>query len=286
MHCVLRVFFRYAGFFCTSCEPLYVEFRSYYIKNEKARTNEIRTINLYLIMKLRNLLLTGIMLAMTSVNAIAQESCTFFFPNQEGEQLTRNCYTADGKLMNILVYRVDQVYDYPSGMEVIANYTFSDATGKALNSGQMVARCNDGDFSMSMSGAMSFPIAMDMLSTDIYMIGDLMNYPNAMSNPMNPEDDDEFDDATIRLYQKGNKENRAEVTLSDRRFVKTETVDTPAGPFYCTKIKYDIDVWTPNGKIEGYGYEWYAPNIGIVRSEQYNKNNELESYSVLNNIKK
>lgn len=237
-------------------------------------------------MKLKSLLLSGVMLAMTGVNAIAQESCAFFFPNQEGEQLTRNSYTADGKLMNILVYRVDQVYNYPSGMEVIASYTFSNATGKALNSGQMLARCSDGNFSMSMSGAMPFPVAMDMLNADVYMMGDLMNYPNAMSNPMSPGDDGEYEDATIRLYEKGNKDNRAEVTLSDREFVATESVDTPAGPYYCTKVKYDIDIWTPKGKIEGYGYEWYAPNIGIVRSEHYNKNNVLQSYSELSKIQK
>ena len=185
-------------------------------------------------MKLKNLLLMGVMLIATS--AVAQENCTFFFPNQEGQQVTRNCYTANGKLSSILVYRVDQVYDYPSGTEAIASYTFSNAAGKLINSGQMVARCNDGDFSMSMNGAATFPAAMDMMNTDVYMIGDLMNYPDAMSDPTDPDDDNEFDDATIRLYQKGNKNNRAEITLSDRRFVATESVDTPAGPFTVRKL--------------------------------------------------
>lgn len=235
-------------------------------------------------MKLRNLLLMGFALVTTSV--MAQDDCTFFFPNQQGQQVTRNCYTADGKLTNILIYRVDQVFNYPSGLEVIANFTFSDAAGKPLHSGDMVARCNDGDFSISMSGAMSFPVALNMMNSDVYMVGDLMNYPNAMSDPTDPGDDDEFDDATLRLYQKGNKDNRAEITLSDRRFVTTESVNTPAGAFYCTKIKYDINIWTPKGTLEGYGYEWYAPYIGIVRSEQYNKNNVLQSYSVLEKMKK
>ena len=31
-----------------------------------------------------------------------------------------------------------------------------------------------------------------------------------------------------------------------------------------------MNIWTPKETIKGYGYEWYAPNIGIVRSEQYN----------------
>lgn len=44
-------------------------------------------------------------------------------------------------------------------MEVVANYTFADAAGKTLNSGQMVARCSDGNFSMSMGDVATFPTA-------------------------------------------------------------------------------------------------------------------------------
>lgn len=236
-------------------------------------------------MKIRNLMVATTLFV--AAGAMAQnQDCAFFFPNQEGEQITRNCYTANGKLTNILVYKVDQAYDYPSGMEVVANYTFTDASGKTLNSGQMVARCNDGNFSMSMGDVATFPTALNMMNADVYMMGDLMNYPNAFSDPMNPGDDDEFDDGTLRLYQKGNKNNRAEISIFDREFVATETVNTPAGAFYCTKVKYEMNIWTPQETIKGYGYEWYAPNIGIVRSEQYNNKKKLQSYSVLERIKK
>lgn len=234
-------------------------------------------------MKLKSLFVLGIMFIAT--RAMAQD-CSFFFPNQEGEQITRNCYTADGKLSNILVYQVDQIYNYPSGMEALANYTFSNATGTPINSGQMVARCNDGDFSMSMSNVLTFVDALNMMDTDMYIMGDLMEYPNVFSDPDNPGDDDDYDSGTVRLYQKGNKENRAEISISNREYVKNESIDTPAGAFYCTKVSFDINIWTPKGKIEGYGYEWYAPNIGIVRSEQYNKQKQLQSYSVLEKIKK
>lgn len=234
-------------------------------------------------MKLKVLFLTATLFVATG--AMAQQNCAFFFPNQQGEQITRNCYDAQGKLTNILVYRVDQTYDYPSGLEVIANYTFADAAGKTLTSGQMVARCNDDNFSMSMGDIATFPIALNMMSADVFMMGDLMNYPSVFSDPSNPIDNDDFDSGTLRLYQKGNKDNRAEISVSNREFISNESIDTPAGAFYCTKIKYDMDIWTPQGTIKGYGYEWYAPNIGIVRSEQYNKK-ELQSYSVLSNIKK
>lgn len=235
-------------------------------------------------MKLRNLILTATFCVATG--AMAQQDCAFFFPNQEGEQITRNCYDAQGKLTNILVYRVDQAYSYPSGMEVVANYTFTNPTGQALTSGQMVARCSNGNFTMSMGHVATYPDALSMVNADVFMMGDLMNYPDAFANPMDPGDDDEFDDATLRIYQKNNKNNRAEINIFDRQFVSNESVNTPAGSFYCTKVKYDMNIWTPQGTIKGYGYEWYAPNIGIVRTEQYNDKKELQSYSVLERIKK
>ena len=88
------------------------------------------------------------------------------------------------------------------------------------------------------------------------------------------------------VFTKKDKNNRAEISVFDREFVTTETVNTPAGAFYCTKVKYEMNIWTPKETIKGYGYEWYAPNIGIVRSEQYNNKKELQSYSVLERIKK
>ena len=180
-------------------------------------------------MKIRNLMVATTLFV--AAGAMAQnQDCAFFFPNQEGEQITRNCYTADGKLTNILVYRVDQAYDYPSGMEVVANYTFTDASGKTLNSGQMVARCNDGNFSMSMGDVATFPTALNMMNADVYMMGDLMNYPNAFSDPMNQGDDDEFDDGTLRLrpgiccYRNGKHSSRSILLYQSK--VRNEYLDS------------------------------------------------------------
>lgn len=175
-------------------------------------------------MKLRNLFLMATFFVATG--AIAQEDCAFFFPNQLGEQITRNCYDAKGNLTNVLVYKVEQTYDYPSGPEVIANYIFANATGKQLSAGQMVARCNNGDFSMSMSDVATFPLAMNMMTADVYMMGDLMNYPNTFSDPADPADESDYDDGTVRLYQKGNKSNRAEISIFNRQFVSNESVNT------------------------------------------------------------
>ena len=75
--------------------------------------------------------------------------------------------------------------------------------------------------------------------------------------------------------------------IKDREFIKTESITTPAGTFDCAKVKYNIATRSPKSKetITGYGYEWYSPNVGLVRTEQYDKNNVLQSYTVLEELK-
>ena len=68
-------------------------------------------------------------------------------------------------------------------------------------------------------------------------------------------------------------------------FYPADKVATPAGTFDCTKVKYKIKSRSPKETIEGYGYEWYAPNVGVVKNEQYNNNNQLQYYTVLEVVK-
>jgi hypothetical protein len=63
-----------------------------------------------------------------------------------------------------------------------------------------------------------------------------------------------------------------------------EDVTTPAGTFNCVKISYDIETKTFM-TMRASGIEWYAKDVGVVRSESYNGKGKLTGYSVLNDIK-
>ena len=90
-----------------------------------------------------------------------------------------------------------------------------------------------------------------------------------------------FDEATVKIYDKKNRKNRKDMAIKDREFIKTESITTPAGTFDCAKVKYNIATRSPKSKetITGYG------NVGLVRTEQYDKNNVLQSYTVLEELK-
>lgn len=225
-----------------------------------------------------------VMISLFSVGVMAQD-CTFFFPQTQGTQLVRRGYDANGKLQNVMTYKVDEVENIPSGMEVEADYVYTDAAGTVISKGDIEASCQNGEFFMDMKDILSYPAAVSMINQDVEISGDFMNYPDASSDGFGDGSGSYFDDTSFKIYNKKNKKDRINVSVYDREYLTTENVTTPAGTFECTKIKYNVDIDSPKNKKSGYGYEWYAPNIGIVRSEQYDKNKVLQSYTVLEEIK-
>lgn len=225
-----------------------------------------------------------VLVSLFAAGAMAQD-CTFFFPQTKGSQLVRKGYDAKGNLQNVMTYIVDEVENTANGMEVEADYVYTDASGNVISKGDLDASCQDGEFFIEMKDLVSFPNAISMANADVDITSDFMNYPDAFAGDFGDGSDQSFDDVNINIYQKKNKKNKANVSIYDREYVKTEDVMTPAGTFSCAKVKFNMDVRTPNNKYTGYGYEWYAPNVGIVRTEQFDKNGVLQSYSVLEEVK-
>jgi len=64
-----------------------------------------------------------------------------------------------------------------------------------------------------------------------------------------------------------------------------EDIKVPAGTFKCHKISQTMNVTTMGVNAVTTVVEWYASNIGQVRSETYDDKNKLASYSVLVEVK-
>jgi len=78
--------------------------------------------------------------------------------------------------------------------------------------------------------------------------------------------------------------------VENRKVVAKEKVNTPMGVFDAFKISYDMNV---RFKMLGIPipmtlkiFEWYAPGMGVVKTEAYNKDGAIEETSVVNAIKK
>lgn len=234
-------------------------------------------------MKVKVLIAALISLAAGSV---AAQDCTFFFPQTEGTAWVRKGYDGKGNLQSVMTYKIDDVENLPSGMEVEADYVYTDASGKVVNKGDVKAYCQNGEFFMDSQETLSSPGVVSGMNPNVDMTESFINYPDPYASDFDPNNA-YFDEASIKVYDKNNRKNRKDLSLYDREFIKTESITTPAGTFDCAKVKYKLATRSPKTKetMTGWGYEWYSPNIGLVRTEQYDKNNVLQSYTILEELK-
>lgn len=224
--------------------------------------------------------------SMLGAGTIMAQDCTFFFPQTQGTVLVRKGYDAKGNLQTIMTYKVDEVEAIPSGTQVEADYVFTNPAGTVVNKGDVEAYCQNGEFFMDMKQVLSYPGVVSEMNTDVDITDNFVNYPNTFVPSFN-SDDVYMDNASVKIYDKKNRKDRRDVNIYDREYMTNESITTPAGTFDCAKVKYKMNSRSPKSKevITGYGYEWYAPNVGLVRTEQYDKNNVLQSYTVLEELK-
>ena len=219
-----------------------------------------------------------------SAAAMAQD-CAFYFPQTKGAQLVKKGYDAKGNLLSVMTYTVDEVGNTPEGMEVEADYLFVNNAGTVIDKGDLDAYCQNGEFFMEMKEVLNNPTFVSTVQSDIAVTDDVINYPSVSNSPSGDGQGMYFDDVMLKISSKKDKKNRKNISIYDREYVTTEQVSTPAGTFDCTKVKYKIKSRSPQETISGWGYEWYAPNIGVVKNEQYDGNNQLQYYTILEEVK-
>jgi len=73
-------------------------------------------------------------------------------------------------------------------------------------------------------------------------------------------------------------------SITNRKVEAVENVTTPAGTYECYKISYEIATkMMINIKMKG--VEWYAKNVGLVKSESYSTDGKLMGSTVLSGLK-
>jgi len=215
---------------------------------------------------------------------VSAQDCMAFFPSNEGATLINKTYNADSTLVNTMTYRVNKSYDYMDGTDMTIGFTMSDSLNNVIDNGNIEASCSDGNFYLKMVNRAMSPEVMEMLGKDTELVGNFLDYPDTF-NEIDPFDGDFATDAgEYTLQSKTDKKNRMTVRVYNREFEKNEKITTPAGTFDAAKITFGFDC-IKDGKTQSHkGVEWYAPGAGIVRSETYDKNNNLENYTVLTTL--
>lgn len=101
--------------------------------------------------------------------------------------------------------------------------------------------------------------------------------------------DEDVTKTTIKMTGVMNMTFYTTTSYKNRKVEAIEDVNTPAGTFNCFKISYDLEVNMDMGMMKQGSaqkmIEWLSPEIGMVKTEQYDKKGKLSSSTVLSEVK-
>ncbi|MCD7973057.1 MAG: hypothetical protein LUG18_10415 [Candidatus Azobacteroides sp.] len=240
-------------------------------------------------MKKYSLIFLGLFSFVLSMHA-QDDDCMTFFPNKEGAMLVNTTYDANNNMIMNTTYRIDKIYDYVSGTNMEVDFTITNSSGVAIDHGTLQATCDDGNFYVKMVNQSMAPEVMKMLTTDTALLGNFMDYPYLLNDDIGFPYNSAFqtDEEVYTIQAKNDKDHFIRVRIYNREYDKNEMINTPAQStsFDASKVTYTFEV-TPKGeKSQTYtGIDWYAPDAGIVRSETYDQNKNLVSYTVLTTLR-
>ncbi len=223
---------------------------------------------------MKSLLISCIVLIL-GMNLCKSQDCTFYFPQKQGTILVVNHYKAGDKLSGTTKTKIIET----SGSSVKFSSETYDDQGKMLNSGQFEVKCKNGEFMMDMSSFTSNMNLNKFKNMKVDMQYDEITLPSSLS----PGQQLNNGEIRINVTNEGMAIMKMTVKIINRKVVDIENITTPAGTYQCAKITYDVE---NQGMVTTHssGVQYISKQVGIVKSEYYDANKNLKSYSVLNSV--
>lgn len=225
--------------------------------------------------------LSLIFIALTIAISLEAQDCKMFFPAEKNTEITMKSYNAKDKLTGSTVNKIlDKQVDGNNVRVIFSSQSF-DEKGKDIGTGQLEVKCADGIFYIDMKNFLDDKMmeAYKDMTVEI-------ETNNAMQFPGNLDIGTALPDANIliRISNQGIPMFALSVKITNRKIEGKETITVPAGSYDCYKMSYDVETKTMM-TIKTKAVDWFAENIGTVRTESYDKNGKLFGYTVLESIK-
>ncbi|MBP6979386.1 MAG: hypothetical protein KBB71_13860 [Lentimicrobiaceae bacterium] len=219
------------------------------------------------------------MAAIFSFAAFSQD-CDAYFPMKEGAYLETKSYDAKDKLQGITKMTVLQKQTAGARTSVTTEVKSYDEKEKELMNTQMEVYCEDGVFYIDMKKFLDQKTMESFEGMEVAMETENMEFPSSLQVGQTLKDAR----ITVSASTGGMKLFSMNVWITNRKVEAIEDITTPAGTFSCYKITSDVETKMMM-KISVKSVEWYAKNMGTVRSESYNEKGKMTGYTVLTDYK-
>jgi hypothetical protein len=204
------------------------------------------------------------------------DECSMYVPAKEGSETELKNYSDNDKLTGRSVTKVVAVRKTAKGQEVELKSESFDKKDKAVSTSSYVVSCENGSFVIDMKSMVSQEQMASFKDMQVNIAADKLDIP------ANPQPGQALKNGTVKInsVSDGPINLNLSIVITNRKVAAIEDVTVPAGTFKCVKITYDAEskmMFT----IKTKGVEWYAKDVGLVRSETYNSKDKLGGYTVL-----
>jgi len=223
---------------------------------------------------MKSLITTLIMLLAMTV--IGQVNCSKYYPFGEGTISEYEMLNKKNKPEGTFKYTVNKVSNSVGITTATINSELFDKKGNAVMSSEFDMSCDGNAVSMDFKSMMNAGMIKQFQNSEVEMTGTNMDVPNNLSPGQN------LPDAGIKVTV-----NMSGITMNmttditDRKVANTETITTPAGMFDCVVITQSSSGKMMMARFNSTQKTWLAEGVGMVKTEDYNKNGKLQSTTVL-----
>lgn len=216
-----------------------------------------------------------VLLVSVLINAVSFAQCNQYYKLKEGTSWTITSYNAKGKLEGKMVQKIVEYQETSSGFEAEMQMIFTDSKGEEAMNNTTTLICKDGVVHFDVKDLVPQAQMEAMQNFDISVEGDGMEIPDNLTTGQ------QLKDAHVVMHIDASPMKMTfKIDVVDRKVLAEENLHTPAGDFDCFKLSQKTAVKTM-GTVETKSIEWYAKEVGMVKSESYNKKGKMMGYSIL-----
>lgn len=196
----------------------------------------------------------------------AQDNCSGFYPFKERAVMEYTNYDKKQKVNSKVLHEITVVDEIENGYEAQVGTKTYDKVGELLSEGTFQISCVDNSIRLDAISMMSPELTNAFSNFEVTISGEELVIPSEL------EVGQSLPDANNVIQASSNDINllKFNYSLTNRKVEAKETIETEAGSFECYKVTYELffkAVLSKNLMVS----EWYAKDVGIVKSVTFNK---------------
>lgn len=209
------------------------------------------------------------------------QSCSKYYPMNEGASFQYTSYDKKGKTEGIADYKVTDVSTNGGATQATMTIALKDEKGKEVYNTSYTFSCSDNKVTIDYESLMSNSMIEQMQDMEMEITGTDIELPNELSVGQ------ALSDANVAMkIDMGGMTMNMKVDMVNRKVEKQENVTTPAGTFNCYVIYSDNESKMMMVNQSFPSRLWLAEGVGMIKQETYKKNGEVMSNTILTSFSK